>query len=59
MAGHRPLLLSDSPREDIAFTTVWYRNGKALFGNAGSDVAMLLWETQESGASTSVFTWRF
>lgn len=51
--------LIDLQREDIAFTTVWYRNGKALFGRAGADVAMLLWEIQEPGGSTSVYTWRF
>lgn len=46
-------------RQDIAFTTVWYRNGKALFGHAGADVALLLWEMQEPRASTTVLTWRF
>ena len=51
--------LIDLQRQDIAFTTVWYRKGKALFGNAGSDVAMLLWEMQEPSASTTVMTWRF
>ena len=51
--------LIDLQRQDIAFTTVWYRKGKALFGRAGADVAMLLWEMQAPSASTTVLTWRF
>lgn len=51
--------LIDLQRQDIAFTTVWYRKGKALFGRAGADVAMLLCEMQEPSASTTVLTWRF
>jgi hypothetical protein len=28
--------LIDLQRQDIAFTTVWYRKGKALFGRGGA-----------------------
>ncbi len=50
--------LIDLQRHDTAFSTLWYRKGKSLLGLAAEDVAMLLWELEESGASTTVMTWR-
>ncbi|MBI2752541.1 MAG: hypothetical protein HYX46_03360 [Betaproteobacteria bacterium] len=45
-------------RHDTAFSTLWYRKGRSLLGLAAGDVAMALWELEESRASTTVMTWR-
>ena len=51
--------LIDLQSVETAFTTVWYRRGKALLGlAAGAYVTMLLWEAQDCGESTTQMTWR-
>ena len=50
--------LIDLQRHDTAFSTVWYRKGKSFLGLTAGDAAMLLWEMQDSNASTTVMTWR-
>ncbi len=42
---------------ETAFTTVWYRKtGVAGFSHV--DVTMMLWESQGSGDTTTIITWR-
>jgi len=51
--------LIDLQRQETAFTTVWYRKGKALLGLAGVEVAMLMWEASAcGGGATTLMTWR-
>lgn len=50
--------LIDLQRQETAFTTLWYRKGKALLGLAGAEVAMLLWEASTGGGATTLMTWR-
>lgn len=50
--------LIDLQPHETACATVWYRRKPALLRRPDEDVAMLLWETQERGAATTLITWR-
>ena len=55
---HHGYGLIDLHPHETAFTAIWYRKGKAMFERASEEVAMLLWEAQENGNSTTVMTWQ-
>lgn len=55
---HHGYGLIDLRPQETAFTAVWYRKGRALLERAQEEVAMLLWEAQENGNSTTVMMWR-
>lgn len=50
--------LIDLQPQETACTSVWYRRKPALLRNPRGDVAMLLWEAQQDGEATTVFTWK-
>lgn len=43
---------------DTAFCTVWHRQRLMLLGGLHSEVAMLNWEFQDAGATTTSAVWR-
>ena len=51
--------LIDLQPQESAFSTVWYRKcGPLPLPWIRSQVAMLLWQAQEDGDSTTLMTWR-
>ena len=51
--------LIDLERQETAFSTLWFRKGRALLGLAGAEVAMLLREARaRGGGATTLMTWR-
>jgi hypothetical protein len=50
--------LIDLQPQETACTSVWYRRRPGLLKRPSTDVAMLLWETQERGEATTLITWR-
>jgi len=49
--------LIDMQSLETALTTVWYRKSRAPWSTR-ADVKMVLWESQPSGETTTVMTWR-
>jgi hypothetical protein len=43
---------------ETALTTVWYRQGRSMPWHKRADVKMVVWETEPSGETTTVMTWR-
>lgn len=50
--------LIDLQRHDTAFSTVWHRRRLTLLGGSRAEVAMLNWEIQDAGATTTFAAWR-
>lgn len=50
--------LIDLQCHDTAFCTVWHRQRLTLLGGLHSEVAMLNWEFQDTGATTTFAVWR-
>ena len=50
--------LIDLQRHEHSFSSTWYRRSLSLLGRERIQVAMLVWEQDEPGASTTVLTWR-